>query len=249
MLTLVWLWPAAAWAAQEEMITDRPDQTESAVVVPPGAVQFETGWTWERVNGESRHSFPGSLLRWGWFRRLEFRLGWDGAQWLGHEPGDLESGVGDGEIGAKLGLWGGPESAGQGAVLVGLSVPWGSSAFSSGSVDPSIRFSVAHELGDRHGLGWNLGWTWPGEGKNAGRESRLFYTVSWGLELSSRWAAFVEVFGDASTEGGDHATSLDGGFTWLAGERWQLDASAGVGLNSAAPDSFVGLGSSFRWPH
>ena len=27
-----------------ELITDRPDKTESAVTVPPGYVQLETGW-------------------------------------------------------------------------------------------------------------------------------------------------------------------------------------------------------------
>lgn len=35
--------------ASEPIITDRPDFTESAVVVAKGAVQIETGLTWEDV--------------------------------------------------------------------------------------------------------------------------------------------------------------------------------------------------------
>lgn len=245
---VAWLWPVVGWA-QEELITDRPDQTESAVVVAPGSVQLETGWVWERDEGTTRHSFPGTLLRLGWISKVELRLGWDGGQWLRDSRGHWTAGTGDGELGAKLSLWGGPESASQGAVLVGIGLPWGSSAFSSGSVDPSFRLSVAHELNDRMGLGWNLGWAWLGDGGTGNRDSRMFYTVSWGVELASRWGAFLEIFGDASTEGGGHTTSLDGGVTWLAGERWQLDSSAGVGLTSGAADWFVGVGSSFRWPH
>ncbi len=246
IVVMAWLWPAVG-LAQEELITDRPDQTESAVVVAPGTLQLETGWIWERHEGTSRHGLPGTLLRLGWLTRLELRLGWEGGQWLRNSGDRWTAGIGDGELGAKLGLWGGPESASQGALLVGVGLPWGNSAFSSGSVDPSLRLSVAHELDDRMGLGWNLGWTWPGNGGN--RDSRLFYTVSWGVEPAPRWGVFLEVFGDASTGAGGHTTSLDGGGTWLAGERWQLDASAGVGLTSGAPDWFVGVGSSFRWPH
>lgn len=248
IVVAAWLWPAVAWG-QEELITDRPDQTESAVVVAPGTVQVETGWIWEKDEGTNQHGLPGTLLRLGWLSRLELRLGWEGGQWFRDSGGHSSAGVGDGELGAKFGLWAGPESTSQGAVLVGIGLPWGSSEFSSGSVDPSLRLAMAHELNDRMGLGWNLGWTRRGGGADGKRDSRLFYTLSWGLELASRWGAFLEVFGDTSTGGGGHTTSFDGGFTWLAAECWQLDTSAGVGLTSGAADWFVGMGMSFRWPH
>ena len=64
------LW-AAPLAAQEgtaseppELITDRPDQTESAETVPPGLVQVETGWVFAREDAEGvrlqTHQVPGT---------------------------------------------------------------------------------------------------------------------------------------------------------------------------------------------
>jgi len=52
-----------------ELVTDRPDQTESSAVVPPGYVQVETGWSLSR-NQEggihtNTHAFPGTLFRIG----------------------------------------------------------------------------------------------------------------------------------------------------------------------------------------
>jgi len=52
-----------------ELVTDRPDQTESSVVVSPGYVQIETGWSLSRHQEggvhTNTHAFPGTLFRIG----------------------------------------------------------------------------------------------------------------------------------------------------------------------------------------
>ena len=67
--------------SKPELVTDRPDQTESSVVVPPGYVQLETGWTFSHNKADGirneTHEFPGTLLRIGVLDRVEFRLGPD----------------------------------------------------------------------------------------------------------------------------------------------------------------------------
>ena len=73
---------ATAVAAQEpaELVTDRPDQTESAIVVPQGTFQAELGASYEREDegGERIEATqaPGTLLRYGLVPRLELRLAW-----------------------------------------------------------------------------------------------------------------------------------------------------------------------------
>ena len=67
-----------------ELITDRPDQTESPNTVPLGFYQLELGATFN-VNeiGSFRNetlSVPETLLRIGLSDRLELRLGWSGVQ-------------------------------------------------------------------------------------------------------------------------------------------------------------------------
>jgi len=58
------------------METDRPDFTESSIVVPPGSLQFENGFTYEMGDGAQRTStYPETLLRVGLTKRVEARVG------------------------------------------------------------------------------------------------------------------------------------------------------------------------------
>jgi len=66
-----------------ELITDRPDQTESSATVPTGYAQIEMGWQHleeERADLET-DILPQTLLRYGLVENLEFRLGFDGYTW------------------------------------------------------------------------------------------------------------------------------------------------------------------------
>src|SRR3989304_2578862 len=68
-----------------EITTDRPDQTESSLVLPPGYVQLETGWTHvdDDEHGEDfeSDSVPETLLRYGMGNRLELRFAQSGRTW------------------------------------------------------------------------------------------------------------------------------------------------------------------------
>jgi len=244
--------------AGDEIVTDRPDQTESSVVVPPGYVQVEMGWTFtqdvedERID---RHELPGTLVRIGVYERLELRLGWSGYVDERVQAGgdsDRNEGVGDGEVGTKIYLW--PERGlrPEAAVLGGISLPFGADNLTSERVDPNVRASLSHEISDRLSLGYNLGWEWETEEDEDGDRhtgSSFIYTVATGLALTERLGTFVEFFGTIplSTEGSP-AHSFNGGFTYLLADNVQLDTAAGVGLSDDAEDWFVGAGVSVRWP-
>ena len=45
---VVQAWTGVASAQSPDLVTDRPDQTESAAVVPHGLVQVETGYRFVR---------------------------------------------------------------------------------------------------------------------------------------------------------------------------------------------------------
>ncbi|HEY7600208.1 MAG TPA: hypothetical protein VH741_09800, partial [Candidatus Limnocylindrales bacterium] len=94
-----------------DLVTDRPDQTESAEVVPVGTLQVELGalFTRDETGGERIDVLegPGSLVRWGLSPRFELRFGWPG--WIESEVESAgarhdRSGAGDPELGAKLEL-------------------------------------------------------------------------------------------------------------------------------------------------
>lgn len=250
---------AGTSAAQEdapELITDRPDQTESAVTVDPGSVQLELGASFTHDDEADVNTFeaPGSLLRIGLTNRLELRIGWTGyvSQDVGAEGLFDDSGIGDAELGAKVRLRDEKGRMPEMAVLVAASLPVGDDAFTSDRVDPSLRLSLAHTLTERLGLGYNVGVGWASEPAVGGGRTTLssyLYTVALGIGLSDRAGAFVELFGEVpGSAPGDPVHSFDGGFTFLLRPNVQLDVAGGVGLTDEADDWFVGVGLSARWP-
>ncbi len=242
-----------------ELVTDRPDQTESSVVVPPGYVQIETGWSLSR-NQEggirtNTHAFPGTLFRIGALDRMELRLDYGGfLREQTQEAGQSThlSGSGDMGVGTKLYFWEEQGWIPETALLAGVSLPVGTDPFSSGRADPTFRFSLSHTLSDRLSLGYNLGATWEStldETNDRDTLSLFNYTAVLGMSLSDRTGLYAEVFGDIplNTKGGPR-NSVDGGLAYLIRENLQVDGAAGVGLSDSADDWFVGLGITARFP-
>jgi hypothetical protein len=253
------LFGRAGWTAPE-LVTDRPDQTESASIVPPRHVQIETGWTHSENDDAGvdakTDSYAETLLRLGVRQDLEWRLGFSGFQGEdvklrggrdagAHGPADSDAGF-KYHLREELGWV--PETA----FIGGATLPTGGKDFTSRRSDPSFRFTCAHTLSDRLSLGYNLGAAWTSEEDVRGERdtvSVLEYTATLGLVLTDLLGSFIEFFGDAKlSAAGAPAHSIDGGFTWLLRENVQLDLLGGVGVSSEADDWFVGAGVSCRFP-
>ena len=259
VLTRVTCFAQEKFSPKPELVTDRPDQTESSVVVPPGYVQVETGWSLSRnQEGGIRtniHTFPGTLFRIGALDRMELRLDYGGVLWeQTREAGQSAdtSGSGDMGIGAKIYFWEEQGWIPETALLAGVSLPVGKDPFPSGRADPTFRFSLSHTLSDRLSFGYNLGATWEStldETNDRDTLSLFNYTVVLGIGLTERAGLFVEAFGDIpfNAQGGPR-NSLDGGFTYLIRDNLQFDGFVGVGLSDSADDWLVGLGFTARFP-
>ena len=228
-----------------ELVTDRPDQTESAAVVPRGRLQVETGYLFARGDGIASHTAPGTLVRIGLGGRTELRLGHAGM--IG---GEGRRAAGDSELGAKVNLI--PLAEGwrpQLALLGGLSLPTGDRGYSSDSADPSFLFAFAHELLPRLSLGYNAGAVWESSAERPDRDAFIVYSLVFGVSLTDRLGMFIELFGDRQVTGVTATSaSVDGGFTLLLDDLVQLDLSIGRRLRGPADDMFVGAGLSFRVP-
>ncbi len=260
----VWHWVVVSDSASAqdspELITDRPDQTESSVVVPKGAYQLEVGWTFSRDDKDGVrsevHEAPGSLLRIGLSKKVELRVGWSGFVTSEVRSGRSEvdgNGIGDGSLGTKIYLAEERGTRPEVAVLVEASVPIGDKALTSDRFDPSVRLAFAHSLSDKIGLGYNLGMRLESRSESGGSIHTLssgFYTLALGFDLVGQWGAFVEFYGDIPMSApGDPAHSLDGGLTYVLRNNIQLDLATGLGLSGTADDWFFGLGLSIRLPN
>lgn len=238
-----------------ELVTDRPDQTESSIVVLPGIIQVETGISYtveaERSPHSRTYAVPGTLFRIGLFDRVELRLGFDG--FIVEDGTDEEDGIGDSEVGVKIFFTEEKGLRPEMAFLASLSMPTGEKAFSSERKDPSFRFLFSHSLTDRLSLGVNLGMAWgtkPNVSERGLNTLSVFqYTAALGIGLTDKVGSYLEFFGDMPmSDKGNPAHSFNGGFTYLLNDQLQVDVSSGFGMSQSADDWFVGTGVSFAFP-
>lgn len=239
--------PAAAQSAAPaaldtpELITDRPDFTESSQVIGRGWFQFESGMSYEGEGRDVRSfSAPGALLRIGLGRHTELRLGGEGL--LSERAGGVRtSGGSDLEIGAKTQLLFQDRSGVDLAVLPMVSLPTGADGFSSGGVDPTLKITWGRDLAAGFGLTGNVNVSSLTDGGQRFHQEAV--SVSVGHDLVAGWGAYAEAYGFNRLAPGESAAwTVNGGVSHPVGARFQFDIEAGHGVTAAAPDWFVGAG-------
>jgi hypothetical protein len=248
------LFLATSLIAQQEpdLVTDRPDQTESALVVPAWRLQIETGIAKEWVNiiddeSEGRTRYGTTLLRFGLFNFMELRLGSD---LLGHRykvPAGFERnefGASPIGVGMKFKL---VEEMGRTpdiALITSWQIPnTGNAVYSSDKWHHSFVFSFAHTLYEGWGLGYNLGYEFVG----AFEYSTFKYSVVGAYSWTERWGLFIEGYGSKISKL-PLDLRADAGITFLLFPSFQLDLSGGVGLTNISPVAFISAGFSWRIP-
>ncbi len=237
------------------LVTDRPDFTEASSTVGLGVAQIEFGYTYIHDNsgGLSTHtqSFGEPLVRVGIFADwLEFRIAVFPMKDRTITQGISETVAGADEIylGFKIALTPQEGILPEMALIPQMNVPSGSGAFTSGSVEPGLNWIYAWEVNDFISTGGSTqGNRRIDDTGNAYLEMAQSWTVAY--TLSEKVGAYTEWFA-LIPSGADTARTehyADGGFTYLLSNDVQFDIRAGMGLNEAAADIFVGTGLSIRF--
>lgn len=236
-----------------ELITDRPDQTESSAVVPHKSLQIETGFVIENketdFTEQRSFAYNTTLLRYGLLENFELRLG---MEFLGDKVSikntdttNTVSGLSPIYTGFKVKIADEDGWKPEIAFLGGLVLPFTADKdYKPDYSAANIRFSFAHAFSDRFSIGYNLGAEWDGETAVPG----YFYSLALGIGLTDKFGMFVEGYGLLPEEG-DTEHLFDAGFTYLLLSNFQLDVSGGVGLNDNAINNFLSFGLTYRLPH
>jgi hypothetical protein len=232
-----------------ELVTDRPDQTESSVVVPRKSLQIETGISLtndEAEGAESRTiSLASTLLRYGLFENTELRVG------VNYDLLRVSQAIGDTslqgftpvDIGTKVYISEEDGFLPELALIASLTMPYGSEEFRSKYMAPTLLLVASHTISDNLGFGYNIGAWWDGENPQAQGK----YSAALGWVPGDKLGMFAEIFGTFNSNSGAHA--VDAGITYLLAPNFQLDLSAGLALNSDADDVFISAGFSWRIPN
>ncbi|HCA42653.1 MAG TPA: hypothetical protein DEP28_05295 [Bacteroidetes bacterium] len=246
-----------------EIITDRPDATESAFTIPVYKLQIEGGFEYSRnketveylLNSTQERSdinikTPTLLLRYGLNDITELRAG---IEYITNKveyskSPDINSNSGDFQnltIGAKFKIGEAKGWIPESAVIVEGGFPLLVSKTSK-SIIPSIVFCFENELSDRLSLTYNLG----AEGEGEDGSANLLYTISLGADISKNVGVFVENFGQRNIQLNNVPVSyIDGGLSFLAKNNLQFDVYGGTRINKNTNEFFVGAGVSYRIPN
>lgn len=234
---LLFLLPLAITA--QEMVTDRPDQTESPVSLSKGAFQLESGMMLEVSETERNWILNTSLFRYGVSRNLELRLvsGLENNRPRVSETNGT-TGIGDIQLGVKYQFLRGKT---EGAYMGHLILPTGTREVSEGTIGMDHRLAFGHQVTDWFGVAYNAGVTYY---RSQGLDGT--WSLSLGFGLTDRIGFFSEVYGTL-VEFQKVDVRYDHGFTILLRPDLQLDISMGTGITSRS--NFYSFGASWYVPY
>ncbi|MBT8326759.1 MAG: transporter [Bacteroidia bacterium] len=265
ILSVLLLFAACYCNAQIE--TDRPDFTESPNVVPKGALQIETGFVFENdlsakeqrqskiQLSERNYTVNTTLFRYGLTENIELRLNTNYTLSKVGNTNDIElldsthnpilsdiKGFQTSFIGFKTNLYKNDKlSLG---FLGHLYIP----ALASGDFIRTVGQRVAPEflvpatlsLNERWGISGQFGMAWDG----LSSDPSYNYNLGVGFGISEKVGSYLEAVSYFTA--GEELAFLNGGFTYLVTDNFQLDLTGGYKLTEAAPDYFLSCGLSYR---
>jgi len=233
----------------EPLVTDRPDFTEASSTVGLGVTQFELGYTYtfdnDGIDQTISHSAPELLTRRGILANwLELRVA---TNYLNEETNSNRvGGRDDMYLGFKIGLTPQQSILPEMALIPQMTVPSGDDDFTADKVLAGANWIYAWEIGEYFSFAGSTQF-------NGSIDSFDNDYTEWaqslaaGVTLTDTLGGYVEWFAllpDVDTA--EEEQYFNGGFALLLSDDVMWDIRAGVGLNDASNDYFVGTGLSIR---
>jgi Putative MetA-pathway of phenol degradation len=219
--------------------TDRPDVTNSSIVVPAGSLQNENGIDTSRDHGANILNGTNSRWRLGIAPCLEVLV--DLPTYVTTFHGDGPSAFSDIAPAVKWQISPLPGKFDL-SITAGAALPTGATAISGPGVQPYLQVPWSIDLGG--------GWAITGMETNfftprSDAKSTYQSTVTIEKEIAERSFLFVEYVGSFPSNG-RNSQLLNSGGGYRIDDHHQIDFHVGVGLDRNAPNYIFGIGYSFR---
>ena len=228
-------------SARDEISTDRPDVTNSSLVVPAGSLQIENGINSSARDGGRFVDGTNTRLRLGITQCLELLV--DVPMYFANVRGPGSSGFSDLAPALKWQISPIPGKVDLSAVF-GVALPSGSASIAGRGAQPYLQFPWSWELQS----GWGLSGMFTEFIRPSDPTSKLITEATFVIEkkVTERTSLFVEYVGDYPANGSP-AQLLNSGGLYRLSPTQQLDFHVAVGLNHNAPNYIVGVGYSVRF--
>jgi hypothetical protein len=228
-------------STKDEIRTDRPDVTNSSLVVPAGSLQIENGVNFSARDGDRFVDGTNTRLRTGIANCLEFLV--DTPTYFANVRGPKNSGFSDVAPALKWQISPVPGKVDLSAVF-GVALPTGSASIAGHGSQPYLQFPWSWELGS----GWGLSGMFTEFFRPSDPTSKLITEATFVIEkkVTERASLFVEYVGDYP-ENGSPAQLLNSGGLYRLSPNQQVDFHIALGLNHNAPSYIVGIGYSVRF--
>lgn len=225
----------------QQIVTDRPDQTEASSTVPKGSIQIESGVLigFDESNSKRTRQIlaPTTLFRYGLTKGIEIRVLNQFESMKNHAIDKESNGISDLEIGTKIQLVRNTNVNTELAFLSHLILPTGSRDLTNTNFGSINKFAISHNISQNIELGYNIGYNYFGSGKGD-----LTYSLSIAFGVTGKVGIYLEPYGEL-TELQKYQSNFDAGITYLVKDNFQLDFSFGTGINNTM--NYISAG--FSW--
>ncbi len=227
--------------SDDDIATDRPDVTNSSLVVPFDSLQLENGVNWTRGLGTDALDGTNTRMRFGLGSCTEILV--DLPDFIETYSGRGPTGFSAMSPGIKHQIDWLPEEMSLSAVA-GVATPGAARSVSRDGFAPYLQFPWSVEVADKWSVNGMLTVYWPSNRTPGAAKSEG--TVSLERELDPRSDLFAEFISDEhSGATASHSFNFGGSYRTTRTQQFDFHLGFGVGSNFAA--RFVGLGYSLRF--
>ncbi|MEY4483280.1 MAG: hypothetical protein RL693_732 [Verrucomicrobiota bacterium] len=237
-----------------DLITDRPDKTESPYTVDAGHFQIEAdivNWTRNHDAGISFDAIDAAAvnLKAGLTNYLDFQVivnAYHCERTRSGELHDSTSGFGDLTLRTKLNFWGNDGGRTAFGIMPFVTLPTASGDYGVSQTEGGIILPLAIQLAEGWGLGMMTEWDFV-SAEDGGSTHRFVNSISLSHDFTEQLGMYLEFFSDVPTENtGDWIGTVDVGFTYAVTKNVQFDAGVNFGVTEAADDLNPFIGFSVR---
>ena len=225
----------------DEIVTDRPDVTNSSIVIPAGSLQIENGVNFSARDGDRAIDGTNTRLRAGIANCLEFLV--DTPTYFASIRSPQNSGFSDVAPALKWQISPAPRKVDL-STVIGVALPTGSTSIAGPGAQFYLQFPWSWELRS----GWGLSGMFTEFFRPSDAISKRVTETTFAIEkqVTERASLFVEYVGDYP-ESGSPAQLLNSGGLYRLSPNQQVDFHVALGLNHNTPSYIVGVGYSVRF--